>query len=149
MDTFENGFRGQAGFREHPHTADWELEVWAADLPGLLEQAARGMLHLAGARALDTPRTTLSLRLTAADVESLLVSFLGELLFKMEQDGLVFSGFDLQVESLPEDAGLALNANLLAQPLLSLDKEIKAVTYHHLHVQAAPEGLRTRIVFDV
>ena len=26
-----------AGYREVEHTADWELEVWATDLAGLLE----------------------------------------------------------------------------------------------------------------
>ena len=36
------------GFREHAHTADWELEVWAPDLPTLLEQAARGMYAISG-----------------------------------------------------------------------------------------------------
>ena len=39
-----------SGFREREHTADWELEVWAPDLPGLLVQAARGMYWLMGAR---------------------------------------------------------------------------------------------------
>ena len=39
-----------SGFREKEHTADWELDVWAPDLPALLEQAARGMYWLMGAR---------------------------------------------------------------------------------------------------
>ena len=30
------------------HTADWELEVWAEDLSGLLEEAAGGMYELMG-----------------------------------------------------------------------------------------------------
>ncbi len=143
------GFRKLAGFRELAHTADWELEAWAEDLPGLLEQAARGMLQLAGARLHDSPRQTLSLHLAAADPESLLVTFLGELLFIMEQDGSGASSFDIAVRSLEDPAGLELNASLQVQPLLSLEKEIKAVTYHRLEVQPTPQGLRTRIVFDV
>ena len=142
-------FRKLAGFRELAHTADWELEAWAEDLPGLLEQAARGMLHLAGARLQDSPRQTLSLHLTAADPESLLVIFLGELLFRMEQDHLGFRDYELDVHNVADPAGLELNASLQAQPLLSMDKEIKAVTYHRLQVQPTPQGLRTRIVFDV
>jgi SHS2 domain-containing protein len=138
-----------AGFREQAHTADWELEAWAEDLPGLLEQAARGMLQLAGARLQDSPRQTLSLHLTAADPESLLVIFLGELLFRMEQDHLGFRDYELDVRNVADPAGLELNASLQAQLLLSMDKEIKAVTYHRLQVQPTPQGLRTRIVFDV
>ena len=30
-----------SGFQERPHTADWALDVWAPDLIGLLQQAAR------------------------------------------------------------------------------------------------------------
>lgn len=138
-----------AGFREIEHTADWELEVWAADLPGLLEQAARGMLHLAGARLQEAPEQPVNLTLTAADAESLLVSFLGELLFTLEQSSLGFRSFDLQVKPLANQTGLELTATMQAQPLLSLDKEIKAVTYHRLAVQTFADGLRTRIVFDV
>lgn len=139
----------QAGFREIAHTADWELEVWAADLPGLLEQAALGMLHLAGARLQDSPVQELQIRLAAADPESLLVSFLSELLFIMEQSGVGFRDFKIEVQNQPDLLGLTCNAAFQARPLLGLDKEIKAVTYHRLQVLTGPEGLRTRIVFDV
>lgn len=140
---------GPAGFREIEHTADWELEVWAQDLPGLLEQAARGMFHLAGVRLQGSPPQAVMFHLTAADAESLLVSFLGELLYFIEHDGLGFSSFDLQVSSPSGQAGLECSASLQAQPLDALEKEIKAVTYHHLKVETTPAGLYTRIVFDV
>ena len=139
----------EAGYREIEHTADWELEVWAPDFPGLLEQAARGMQHLAGLRLQAGPVSRLELQLTAADAESLLVTFLGELLFSIEQHQSGFSDFELQINQLPGGAGLELLANMQGQPLLALDKEIKAVTYHRLEVQKTPAGLRTRIVFDV
>ena len=138
-----------AGYREIEHTADWELEVWAPDLPGLLEQAARGMQHLAGLKLQDAPARQLELQLTAADAESLLVAFLGELLFSMEQQLMGFCDFDLQVNPLPDHAGLELHASLQGQPLLALDKEIKAVTYHDLAIASGPQGLQTRVVFDV
>ena len=138
-----------AGYQEIAHTADWELEVWAPDLPGLLEQAARGMLHLAGARMQDSPSRAVGFSLHAADAESLLVSFLSELLFQMEQTGMGFHNFELHIQELPDQGGLECVANLHALPLLALDKEIKAVTYHRLKIASTPDGLRTRIVFDV
>jgi len=138
-----------AGYQEIAHTADWELEVWAADLPGLLEQAARGMLHLAGARLQDSPSQAVLLNLRGADAESLMVTFLSELLFRMEQTGLGFSDFQLHIQELPDRAGLECTATLLARPLLALDKEIKAVTYHRLNIASTRDGMHTRIVFDV
>jgi SHS2 domain-containing protein len=132
-----------AGFREIAHTADWELEVWAPDLPALLEQAARGMYALSGARLRRGERAQRHLELGFQDGEAALVQFLNELLFLGEQEGLAFDSFDLRLE----DA--ALHASLEGAPLVGLDKEIKAVTYHRLCIQTGPDGLRTRIVFDV
>lgn len=138
-----------AGYREIAHTADWELEVWAKDLPGLLEQAALGMLHLAGARLEDSPPQEARFSVTAPDPESLLVNFLSELLFQMEQTGMGFSDFRIQVQTQPDAVNLACLAEFHARPLLALDKEIKAVTYHRLQVLETLQGLSTRIVFDV
>jgi SHS2 domain-containing protein len=132
-----------AGFRELEHTADWELEVWAPDLISLLEQAARGMYTLAGARLSDGPRRVRQLDLPMNDPESLLVSFLAELLFLGEQESLVFDTFDLAIEQN------RLHAHLVGAPLVSIDKEIKAVTYHNLAIQKTSRGLQVRIVFDV
>ena len=38
----------ESGFLELPHTADWAVRVWAADLPALFAAAANGMNSLAG-----------------------------------------------------------------------------------------------------
>jgi SHS2 domain-containing protein len=70
-----------AGFKELEHTADWELMVWAPDLPGLLEQAAQGMYALAGLTAGSGPRCQRDLKIQAPDPEGLLVNFLAELLY--------------------------------------------------------------------
>ena len=132
-----------AGFRELEHTADWELEAWAPDLPALLEQSARGMYALAGARLQAGPRLDRRLDLPMKDPESLLVTFLAELLFLEEQDGLAFDTFNLHIE------GELLHASLGGAQLASIDKEIKAVTYYNLAIQKTPRGLEVKIVFDV
>jgi SHS2 domain-containing protein len=132
-----------AGFREIEHTADWELEVWAPNLPGILEQAAIGMYTLAGVRLHPVSRITRTIALSSSDPESLLVSFLGELLYLGEQEGLGFNAFHLKIE------GNTLHAELFGAPLIAMVKEIKAVTYHNLVIRQTPRGLETRIVFDV
>jgi SHS2 domain-containing protein len=132
------------GFREHAHTADWELEVWAPDLPCLLEQAARGMYALAGMRLQSGATQMRSVNLQAADAESLLVQFLTELLWLEQEEGVGFDGFSLHI-----DSRFNLQADLHGYAIASLDKEIKAVTYHNLAVQTSALGLQVNIVFDV
>ena len=135
--------RSEGGFREHEHTADWELEVWAPNLPGLFEQAARGMYALSGIVLNSDPRRVRQLRLTAVDLESLLVGFLQELLFLEETVGFGYEQFDIQIHDLD------LSALLTGAPVLAISKEIKAVTFHNIKIRESEHGLEVRIVFDV
>jgi SHS2 domain-containing protein len=131
------------GFREVEHTADWELFVWGPDLIALLEEAARGMYRLMGVEVSQGSRRHRRLEIPAADREQLLVSFLDELLFLADSEGLAFDGFLLSVD------GSRLLARLEGGSIVARRKEIKAVTYHRLEVRDTPFGLETRIVFDV
>ena len=117
--------------------------MWAPDLEGLLEHAARGMYALAGMCLERSKPAQRELELTAEDSESLLVVFLGELLHFIEQDNLAFDEFQIELE------GLALRAHLRGSQVQKFDKEIKAVTYHNLQVRQTGHGLQVNIVFDV
>lgn len=132
------------GFREHAHTADWELEVWAPDLPALLEQATRGMYALSGMQLAPGHPQPYSVTLHGTDAESLLVQFLTELLWVEQERNLGFDDFHITV-----GVDFSLHADLRGRSIARLDKEIKAVTYHNLAVQHTLEGLRVNIVFDV
>jgi SHS2 domain-containing protein len=133
----------QQGHREVEHAADWGLEVWAPDLPGLMEEAARGMFELMGVEVSDDTRSHRQLEIGADDREQLLVSFLEELLFIADSEELAFDVFLLKL----------VDTNLLARleggGIVSRTKEIKAVTYHYLKIEDTRRGLKTTIVFDV
>ncbi len=133
-----------AGYRELAHTADWELEAWAPDLTGLLEQAARGMYAISGTRLDAGERHTRSLNLRALDAESLLVRFLTELLWLGQQDGLAFDTFLFTLSP-----GWSLQVALGGASIVSIEKDIKAVTYHNLVIRRLARGLAVNIVFDV
>ncbi len=132
-----------SGFKEIEHTADWELAVWAPGLDTLFEQSAAGMLSLMGMRlALDRP-VERTIHLQAADNESLLVAFLSEILYMFEQHGLGFSKFDIAIQDT------TLTCKCLGAPVLAVEKEIKAVTYHNLSIRQTRRGFEVRLVFDV
>ena len=132
-----------AGYREIEHTADWELQVWAPDLTALLEQAARGMFTLSGAKLKSGERFERKIELHADDAESLLVTFLSELLFVAESESLGFDTYQLHLD------GCHLQAKLQGAELSGQNKEIKAVTYHRLAIKETDHGLEVNIVFDV
>lgn len=132
-----------AGFREIEHTADWALRVWAPDLAGLLEQAARGMYTLSGITLARAPRQRRSLKVESNDAEGLLVNFLTDLLHFAESENLAFDEFGLAISEAEAVA------NLEGAPISERKKEIKAVTYHNLQIQQQTQGLEAEIVFDV
>jgi SHS2 domain-containing protein len=131
-----------------PHTADWAMRVRAADHVQLFVEAARGMNAMTGLVLADSPRVEQSLSLSAADAESLLVAFLSELVYYAEHENLAFDLLDLRID-LGKDGTCQLSGTLSGAAILSMDKAIKAVTYHNLQIRKVEAGLEVEIVFDV
>jgi SHS2 domain-containing protein len=131
------------GYQEIPHTADWALQVWAPDLPGLLAVSARGMYDLSGVVFDRTRPLTREIVLDASDPEALLVAFLSELLYLAEIEGSAFDQFDLVIHAR------LLTAKLGGSALISQTKLIKAVTFHNLVIHQTERGLEATVVFDV
>jgi len=132
------------GFAEVEHTADVALRVWGEDLAGLFASAARGMAWLI--TDLDTvPQTvTHAVELAAGDAETLLVTWLGELLYLNEREGVVLSAFDLE-----EVTPTSLRGTAQGGPAPEIRCHIKAVTFSDLRIQPGAYGLETTVVFDV
>lgn len=133
-----------SGFEELPHTADWAMKVWAADLAGLLKEAAVGMNFLMGVRLQPDESWNETLVLAAADAESLLVAFLNRILLEMELNHAGYEPENIKVDEL------MLSAQLRGALLEKIHKSIKAATFHNLAiVRTETGGIQATIVFDV
>lgn len=126
------------------HTADWALRVRGETLGKLLENAALGMLHLAGAEPRPQAPSPDTITLSAPDPESLLVGWLEELLYRMETRQVTFPRVRARVEG-----DTHLTAEVEEAPLAALGRSIKAVTFHDLKIARTPEGYAATLVFDV
>ena len=135
-------------FEELSHTADWSLRVWADDLTTLFMEAARGLNTLAGIRMAEGPPVKSSFSTVAMDKDGLLVAFLSELIYYIEKDGLAFTFFDLSLTT-EKDLYWKILAEMQGAPILSLDKVIKAVTWHKLQIHRSERGMEVEIIFDV
>jgi len=131
-----------SGFEELDHMADWAIKISAPSLLGLLETAVQGMYALSEIQFEDGPGRQEPVAIDAPDAEMLLVDFLTELLFYGEQ-GEAVRGMALRLE------GFSLSGSLRLAPIRSQAKEIKAVTYHNLHVKKTSAGFEVVLVFDV
>ena len=133
----------ESGFEELPHTADWAVRVWAGSLPELFVEAARAMNTLSGVKPAPGPRCQRTIEANAPDLESLLVTFLSELVYLVEHEKLAFDIFNIDIQDTQ------LKVTMSGSSILSLSKSIKAVTYHNLQICKTEHGFHTEIVFDV
>ena len=134
----------QPAFEEIEHTADWALRVRGQNLTDLFRNAALGMLSLLEIEPVPENSESRSFELKAEDTETLLVSWLEELLFPLEVENAAV--VDFQVEVLEK---AQLKATIELKKIASIKKEIKAVTFNELDILAVDSGYETIIVFDV
>lgn len=131
-------------YEELEHTADWALLVRGGDLKELFLHAAQGMLSLEGAVPGPGKRKQINIECSADDRESLLVTFLEELLYHIEMSFVTYQ--QIVIDSISDKHVLA---QATTAPLKELEKHIKAVTYNELAILESAAGLQTTIVFDV
>jgi riboflavin kinase/FMN adenylyltransferase len=131
-------------YEEIEHTADRALRVWGKEASDLFTGAALGMYSLMadvnGLVATDWHE----IRVESWDRESILVSWLNELLYLSELEERVF--VDFQIESLT-DTALRAQAGAIAVPITKA--KIKAATFHDLALVEHGDGWSTVITFDV
>lgn len=144
-DRTESRSDGGSAFREIEHTADRALCIRGRDWGELLQHAARGLYSLIGAQVdpADAPRTR-PLKIEADDAESLLVEWLTELAFWVEDSGFVGSRFQFEKISATR-----LEARISGRRADRIERHVKAVTYHDLTVRQSAGGLEVTVVFDV
>ena len=133
------------GFEEVEHTADKALRVFGTNLTELFMSAATGLTSLMAAEVSGISiEIEKSIELEAIDAESLLVEWLSELAYWAESEMLVFKKFKIQKATATH-----LQAKILGGKTSTLEKHIKAVTYHNLKIIKTSKGLEATIVFDV
>ena len=140
--------RRRRPYRQLPHTADLAWRLWGKDLPELFENAGCALSATLTDRRYLRRRATRTVRLTAIDVEALLVDWLNHLLYLFDLDG--FLGRDFQVVSLTDER---LEARVTGE---SFDPDrhpeltaVKAATFHQLSIAPAGNGWQATVVLDL
>jgi SHS2 domain-containing protein len=134
------------------HTADVGFELGASTLEELFEEARRALLMVVFERPPEGGRDGREVRLWAPDRETLLVRWLNELAYLIQDSGFVPVGAEIEIRKTGE-AGLSLEANLTGVPLLleeyGWQGEIKSATFHGLDITNDDEGWHARVILDV
>ncbi len=136
------------GFRFLDHTADVRFEVWAKDLGELFVEAARALFSVIVDLRTVRPERERRIEVREERKDLLLVSWLNELLFLHDTEGLLFSEFEAVEVSASRFVGKA-RGEVLDPERHEILLPVKAVTYHGLKVEETAKGLRAEIILDV
>jgi SHS2 domain-containing protein len=134
------------------HTADVGFELQVPTLEALFEEARRALLMTVFERPPEGGEDECSVRLSAPDLETLLVRWINELAFLVQDDGFVPVHADVRIEETGGEDFL-LDANLIGTPLdlegHGWQGEIKSATFHGLEVTNRSGDWRARVILDV
>lgn len=135
-------------FEAFEHTADVGLRIRAGTLEELFAEAGRGFFALAMDNPQEIrPEKTFTISLEAGRLEDLFFDWLSELLYSLDGRHMLLSRFDVRL------SGLSLRAEVAGEPIdrdrHELAHEIKAITYHGLKVEQAPDGWLAEVILDI
>ncbi len=135
------------------HTADVGFEVAEAPtLENLFDEARQALLMTVFEEPPEGGEYEDSVRLSAPDLETLLVRWINELVFLIQGDGFVPTGAEMRIEEADE-RGFFLEACLTGASLdlegYGWQGEIKSATFHGLEVTRDSSGWRAQMILDV
>jgi len=128
------------------HTADLMVRAYGRDLAECFGNAAYALfdqtVDLSGIGTCDS----VSIECEGIDMEDLLYSFLSEMLYLEDGEGLILKEFDVE---LTGDLSLRCSARgeKLDRSKHRIRSEIKAVTYHMMEID--PDAPSVTVLFDV
>jgi SHS2 domain-containing protein len=130
------------------HTADTGIVAYGGDMREAFANAAYGMFSLMADLEQVREETSRYVEADAGDRESLAVSWLNELLYMFDVEGIVFKRFDIL-----ELTNTRLKADAYGEKAEAsrhgLRGGVKAATYHMLKVSEDRGRWRVRVIFDV
>jgi SHS2 domain-containing protein len=130
------------------HTADLGIRVVGETLSDLYINAGRALFDLIATFEYRTKEDYISISVSGEDEADLLVNWLRELLY-------LFNGKELLVNSIVilalENVTLTARVGVIPHDPneLEIGHDIKAVTYHQVHVERLSQGFVARVIFDL
>jgi protein archease len=135
-------------FRVLEHTADVGFEAWGATREEVFANAARALEDLSVNLDAIAARTEMPIEAEGEGAAELLVNWLSRLLYLFDAEGWVFCDFTIQ--KLDDRFLQAVARGERFDPARHPVKmQVKAITYHQLVLEPAPEGWRARVFVDI
>ena len=139
------------GYEFLEHTADIYVSAWGDSLEEAFANAARATMDVITDTGKVEPEKEVEVALEAGDLERLLYLWLEEVIFMVDAEGMLFSGF--QVSEVTGGEELRLYATLKGEEFDPTRHEqrqaVKAATYHMMEITEEDDRHVLKFVLDV
>jgi SHS2 domain-containing protein len=130
------------------HTGDLGVRVFGESLPRLFDQAAQALTFI-----LTDPETirineTRRVLLEAKTDEELLITWLNELVYLFDTEGLLFKTYDVRSVHGHHLEALA-HGEIYVEDRHPIKTPVKAATYHQLKIEHHQGVWTTQVIFDL
>lgn len=136
------------GYEFLDHTGDLGVRVWATDIKGLFQEAARALFDIITDLKKVRVRENRKVTVEAAALDELLVTWLNELLYLYDVEGLLFCDFALTDIDERSVRGIAMGEEFHEGRHI-IKTSIKAVTYHQLEIKEHDGRWQAQVIFDI
>ncbi len=130
------------------HTADIAIRVKGKDLKDLFKNAALAIFQISAEKQVTEAKRQKEISITqkADNLDELFVNWLNEVISLSAAKGLIFE--DFQINKLSENnlEAIAIGSDINNY---KINSEIKAATYHELHIEKTNSGWQAEVIFDV
>jgi len=130
------------------HTGDIGVRVFGESLPGLFEQAAQALTFIFTDPATIQLKETRKLLLEAKTDEELLITWLNELVYLFDTEGLLYKTYnvlsvhDHRLEALAQ-------GETYVEGRHPIKTTVKAATYHQLKIEKHQGVWTAQVIFDL
>ncbi|MCM8767634.1 MAG: archease [Candidatus Omnitrophica bacterium] len=128
------------------HTADIGIKVYGKTIEELFINSLKGLYKIMGIK-LDGTESIVEINIQEEEYENLIVKFLNEIIYYAETKKIAGEIEQLKVERKGNKYNLFIK--LIMKKIKSMEKEIKAATYHNLKIEKIADMYKTTIIFDL
>jgi SHS2 domain-containing protein len=136
------------GYEFLDHTGDLGIRVWAANVKEIFQEAARALFDIITDLDKVEVRITREVTVQGPGRDELLVTWLSELLYLHEVEGLLFCDFELTEIGERGAKGMAMGEEF-DEGRHAIKTSIKAVTYHQLEIKEKDGLWQAQVIFDI
>jgi SHS2 domain-containing protein len=130
-------------------TADVAFIAHGKDLNELFANAALAMFEVMINTKQIKPKVEKKIKVKAEDLNSLMFSWLNELLVYVDGENLAFSEFDVKINEKKFELAASCKGEKINRKKHETRTAVKSCTYHQMKIEKVKSGWKAQVILDI